>query len=60
MERIWQRYQSGALTPAQMLAEQDAECQPCINHPSRPGKAVIDDVLYCTECYVSMRLAGRA
>jgi hypothetical protein len=57
---IWQNYQRGKYSPAEMVAAQNAELQPCIQHLNRPGITIIDEQPRCLECYERLRGQGRA
>lgn len=60
MSEIWEDYQRGRLSPSEMIAAQNAELQPCIEHLDRPGCTIIDKQPRCLECYERLRGAGRA
>lgn len=58
IDQIWTDYRRGLLSPTEMIAAQNAELRPCIEHPNRPGVVIVMEQLRCVECYERLRHEG--
>lgn len=57
---IWEDYRRGKYSPGEMIAAQNAEVQPCVQHLDRPCCTLIDGEPRCLECFERLRGTGRA